>query len=88
MSHIVSINEIDFESSFSFYPNPASSFIYLELKGEIGEIEIMDLQGKIIQRNQVFSDKELNLENLEKGVYLLRFVSERGTSVTKKLLIE
>lgn len=78
----------ELESNFSFYPNPASSSICLELKGEIGKIEIMDVNGKIVQKTQVFSDKELKLEDLEKGVYLLRFVSERGTSVTKKLLIE
>jgi hypothetical protein len=75
-------------SNFSFYPNPAKNAIYLELKGEMGVVEIIDIQGKIIQRNQIFSDKELNLENLDKGVYLLRFISEKGASVTRKLLIE
>ena len=88
MGYRSNIEEIDKTLDFNFYPNPATNSIYLELNGEQGTIEIMDVQGKVVQANQIFRDGELKLKNLDKGVYLLRFKTLSDKVITKKLMVD
>ena len=48
----------------------------------------MDAQGKLIQTNTVNRDGELNIEDLDKGAYLIRFISEEDKVIIKKLLVD
>ncbi len=57
------------------YPNPTKGHVQIDFENLIGlkEIEIIDLQGKIIlnfetEQNNYYID----LENLKRGVYILK----------------
>ena len=82
------IDELTGDLNFNFYPNPATNSIYLQLNGEQGTIKILDAQGKLIQTNTVNRDGELNIEDLDKGAYLIRFISEEDKVIIKKLLVD
>ena len=88
MGYSSGIDELTGDLNFNFYPNPATNSIYLQLNGEQGTIEILDAQGKLIQTNTVNRDGELNIEDLDKGAYLIRFISEEDKVIIKKLLVD
>lgn len=74
----------------SIYPNPVNSgqnFIYLTSKlNTIKHIEFYDVLGKRIFTTNL-TGRELNISNLNKGVYILK-ITEKNISVTRKLIVK
>lgn len=63
------------------FPNPASNQIQLAWDGgEQASVELMDLQGNVLQQHEVLgqSGKRLDVSNLAQGVYLLRVVQQKS----------
>jgi hypothetical protein len=79
----------------STYPNPAEQFTLVQFVTPMAGnyiAEIVDLEGRIIQSNQLAAyagknEFELDLRNLQRGVYLLR-VYGNDTAVTTRLVIQ
>jgi len=90
-SGIASSNANDF--NFSLFPNPASSFIYLDFHHPVSlnsPVEIIDLNGKLVQSQYVTTSTGMvktDLRGLEKGIYFIRFY-ENGQEIVKKFLVE
>lgn len=74
----------------SIYPNPVNSgqnFIYLSSKlNATKHIEFYDVLGKKIFTTNL-TGRELNISNLNKGVYILKII-EKNRSETRKLVIK
>ena len=77
-----SVNNIFSNEDIKVYPNPATNYIIVEGNG-IRRMDIYDISGKrlMTQRN----DGYMNIESLEKGMYLLKVETENGTA-EKKIL--
>ena len=75
-------------SMIDMHPNPANSFVVVEGEG-IRQIEIMDLRGMIIRRIPVSGESSVNVDmsDLEKGIYLISVKTEVET-VVKKIFVE
>ena len=77
------------ESKIKLYPNPAneSVLISLPVAGE-NRVVLYDLQGRVVAQAS-FSGKEykLNVQNLAKGTYMLKVVSDTERFV-EKLVVE
>ncbi len=78
-------------SNFSIYPNPTSTSIFISLISSDNPtiVKIIDLNGKIIQKN-VFSETnniKLDVSNISSGIYLLSIENQNFTE-TKKLIIK
>jgi hypothetical protein len=81
--------------SYSIYPNPASSKIYLKMDSRettTVQFELIDLLGKRILEKEINLTagnnlKEISLENINKGIYMVR-LNCNGSSVNQKLIIE
>jgi hypothetical protein len=73
---------------FSFYPNPSNNSVTINnSSGEITAIKIFSMDGSLklnMQTGCGFSSMDLNLSNLEKGVYILELISN-GKSIKQKL---
>lgn len=86
----VGIDESEFGSNLSIYPNPATSQVTIALPKSINaEIRIFDLTGKLVvfeAQTLVNSKHIINISSLSPGAYFIRINSEEG-SATKKLLI-
>jgi len=84
---ITQINNNEHELNVEIYPNPSSGIFYITAK-DISEIEIIDMQGKII--NNVITHKgdsyNVNLNNEAKGIYFVKIISERGLVVNKLIV--
>ena len=73
------------ESTFSVYPNPASTILQVEGLQSIDELQLLDLQGKLVLCGNKTS-KSLDISSLNKGVYLLRIWSTGKEMHTVKIL--
>jgi hypothetical protein len=82
--------DVDHESEekLHLYPNPATTSISLSGITENSEILMTDLHGKIIFRT-ITSDRNLTLDVsiFERGIYIVRVNSSRGT-VVKRIVLQ
>ena len=66
------------------YPNPFQDILTVESNATINTIVVYDLLGRIVLETSPFALKtELNLGNLESGIYMAVISSERKKSVKK-----
>jgi len=83
-----SINLDEKSLEFSVYPNPSNGNINIELD-ENGDyhVQINDVVGKNIYRNNINTNTSLNLEGLNQGIYFVTISNEEKSNTTK-LIIE
>ena len=90
------INELnETESIIQISPNPVIENLNISFNKEIDELlslELFDVTGSKIK---TFDSKELiskhnqfvlNLENIQPGIYFLKFIGSNNTSITKKII--
>ncbi|OYU81457.1 MAG: hypothetical protein CFE23_05070 [Flavobacterium sp. BFFFF1] len=72
----------------SVYPNPASSFVNLEIKGNaITDASIFDLSGKSIGGVKAANIKGVDVSAYLSGVYFIHLTDADGNKSVKKLII-
>ena len=69
----------------TLYPNPTSDNFTIEMENELESVEIYSLQG---QKVLTATDKNVNVSNLSKGIYLVRIEDENNAVTTQKLIIK
>lgn len=71
----------------NLYPNPVTNGkVYISTKNDLNkEIIIFDLLGKKVLQT-VISSKELNVSNLNPGVYIIK-INEENATASRKLII-
>jgi hypothetical protein len=81
----------DIHEEFVLYPNPAKNIFYI--KGKAKQIFVYDLQGKLLveksfsnEQSQSTESKSVSIQNLSKGLYLVRVLGENFAK-TQKLVI-
>ncbi|TDI69406.1 MAG: T9SS type A sorting domain-containing protein [Bacteroidetes bacterium] len=87
LGETLSLDNVD-TISISMYPNPSNDKVTIRLdKGRLTKISVIDLKGSVlysVENIQALS-KEINIEGLSQGIYLVKITSEKGTAI-KKLL--
>lgn len=79
-------------NAFTIYPNPAEESVRIKFNISLNnnaEIEIYDLKGRIVLRNEVktTSQQRIDVGNLSAGVYLLK-LKDASRETVKKLIIK
>ena len=67
----------------SVFPNPVVDYLTVESDVKIEEIEVSDFSGKNILST---GKTKVDFTNLKSGVYLVKIISEEGTTLVKKIL--
>ena len=73
------------------YPNPANqsfTICFTESQESVKQLCILDMQGKIMLRQENLSDNTVNISNLPSGTYIVQVISKRGKEYTSKLVKE
>ncbi len=80
---ISNLNSIDNKSNtetsqqLSLYPNPASDIIYIAGEEDACDVQILNIQGKILKSVHLESGSEgVDISNLTSGIYFMRVSSE------------
>ena len=88
--NITAVSNIDLESAFRIFPNPASEkFTISGLDAGVHQIELVDLAGKTVyfqEMNSPQKDFVINTMNFENGIYFLKINSANKTD-GKKVVI-
>ena len=83
--------EDDLENTLTVYPNPVDEAINISIKGiEKANVLIYNNEGQLLMSEE-YSGGTLNIstkETLSKGLYLLKIISDDGTTQSRKLIIE
>lgn len=82
----------EFDKSIFVYPNPTSSILNFNITEniELLSISISDISGKNVMQ-MPYSDSiqnKINLENLQAGVYFVKFTTKDNVSIVKKIVKE
>lgn len=85
----LSSKDFSIEKSIQIYPNPAQDFVSFSLPSEFNlkSIKVYDVLGKEVLSTNEFSNNQLRIGSLNKGVYLITFVGD-ATTVTSKFIKE
>jgi PKD repeat protein len=89
----ISLDENQFSSSLSLYPNPAKNSVSMSFGTELNEqvdVLIADISGKPVKQFEILkgtSDHTIQNLNLPAGVYTLS-IKRQNQTVVKKLIIE
>ena len=67
----LSLNSIE-ESKLEIYPNPTSGIINLDNNGEVLNITIYDINGRIVVEHENYSLQQLNISELNNGIYFMK----------------
>jgi hypothetical protein len=71
-------------AAIKVYPTPATDVVNVSIKnGTIHKIDVFNLLGKKVLTS---TESKINIENLAKGVYLLKIQSEDAGFVTKRMI--
>jgi hypothetical protein len=75
----------------SIYPNPFSNEINIESSTILnGRIQLVDIVGKVIFENNIINEKQTkisNLNNIEKGHYVLKIFDSEGR-IVKNIIVQ
>jgi hypothetical protein len=83
-SKFLAVDETD---DVSIFPNPATDYLMLQSADEIKAVNVISLTGSLVKSFQPNSQAvEINLDELQPGIYLVSIKKANGEIVTKKLV--
>src|SRR5690554_2119801 len=72
--------------SFNVYPNPTTGIINVETTEQLSSYTIYDATGRMVRENRFDSNNQINLENVNNGIYFIRIVTVEGNAGTVKVV--
>ena len=96
-SHSFCINNTsvseDYNLRFKIFPNPAKNTVFLQMleseNHQNVELELLDLRGRVVFRemNVLINDTyNLNIEQFNKGIYMIKLVSDKFSAYNKLII--
>ena len=80
----LSNNSFVVDNSIALSPNPANDFINIKSVAKIKNIQLYDIQGRLLQTK--LGDEniiKMNISELTIGTYFLKITSEKGSKIEK-----
>jgi hypothetical protein len=73
-----------FQSNFVMVPNPTTGLVNVKAKTnvEVSQIDVTDINGRVVKTIKGFAN-EMNISELNAGVYFLKIYSNLGTGTSK-----
>lgn len=79
------LSESEEKNKISIYPNPTTDYLYIKSDLDIKDVQISDLNGRIIN-NLEFEDNKMNLASLQTGIYFAKISDINGKILTMKII--
>lgn len=73
------------QSSFSIFPNPASSTVFFE-GAQSGHLTLIDSRGEIVKSLDISNKQEIDVSGLSTGIYMFKLQTESSVSVQKLMI--
>jgi hypothetical protein len=76
------------ENSVIIFPNPASNYINIHSESAIQHLLVFNQMGQVVFETQADAHKlNVDISDLERGIYLFKVITDKGSSV-RKVLVE
>ena len=83
-STLVELKEIEYTTDLKIFPNPTSSKLKIFVNNTIEtKVEIIGMNGILLDEKRFYGTTEIDLSCYEKGVYFMKF-----GEITKKIIVE
>ena len=82
----VSVNSTELVK-FSMYPNPAKEILYIESPNTVSSVVMFDITGKQVLRLENLTNNQINISNLNPGIYTVKIESDHNNYTTKRLVV-
>ena len=69
-------------NAISIYPNPATSILNVNANG-YNTVEIINMLGQVVYNTTMNDNAQINVRNLNDGVYFVRLNGANGTTTQK-----
>jgi hypothetical protein len=89
-SEIRSVKGMGAVSDFTVFPNPSTGNAKVSITDitEATDVQVVDNSGRIVKTVSMNNQQSIQLNNLQKGMYMIRIVNKTsGESLTKKLTV-
>lgn len=76
--------------SVNIYPNPTNDLVFIDLKsfkGIVNSISLFDIHGKEVFRNDNISNDNIQLNNLNDGIYVVHIETEQG-AINRRVIVQ
>ncbi len=80
---ITGINDLHLNEKISIYPNPVNSSFTLTNLDRVTEFQIFDIHGRKVMKGMVNFSQVIKIENLPKGLYILKLENSKLSSIVK-----
>jgi len=82
----LSANDFTLINKLKLYPNPAQNQVTIEANELTNaSLQIMDINGRVLQIQNLQNTNTINIENFQTGVYLFKITSQEGT-ITQRVV--
>lgn len=81
----VNVSQINYNQLFTLYPNPAQKSISLNCKLNT-LVQIINTNGKVVYYNTLSGFNNINISNIQPGIYFVSFIAQ-NIQYTQKLII-
>lgn len=89
LPNTVGIEEKGSISRITIYPNPSNGVFYVNTSGSEGNITVYSISGQLVLEKNLVNDKtELNLNLVDKGIYLYSIKLSSGKTQSGRLIIQ
>uniref|UniRef100_UPI003563EF0E alpha-amylase family glycosyl hydrolase n=1 Tax=Labilibaculum sp. TaxID=2060723 RepID=UPI003563EF0E len=87
IAYSTGIDDLADEEEIQMYPNPVRDILYLQNLEEVKTLKITNFSGQIISEINIEDEsKNLDLNGISSGIYILVFELEDGSTISKKII--
>ena len=81
----LALEDVEASSSFMVYPNPAQNFLNISGNGAF-EYSLINSLGQVVVSGVANGNEQLNLSNMNSGLYFVKVVSNGNAEIHKVIL--
>jgi endonuclease I len=75
------------ENTGNLFPNPVENTLNLQFENPFQSVEILSVTGQVLKQQSVYSQQvQLNVSNLEKGIYFVKIYFSHEKTAVKKFI--
>src|SRR5690606_7752716 len=68
------------------YPNPTTDIVNIETEENLFNYVVYDINGREIQNGMFGNNNQVNLQNVNSGVYFIKVTTTQGSTATVKVI--
>lgn len=76
-------SEAQVKNEVNIYPNPVADIVTIESKSTIKEVQIIDIEGRVLLSS---ASKTINVSQLSSGIYFVKIKDNDGKEIVRKII--